>query len=103
MYLPVSIGDFIDFSCSKDHVLNAGEAIMKKRSLPPGFLQFPIGYAGLTSSIVISGTPVTRPKGQFRDPEKGGEVIFAPTRELDDELEVACIVGKPSQLGKAVP
>jgi fumarylacetoacetase len=103
MHLPVSIGNFTDFSCSKDHVPNAGEAIMKKRSLPPGFLHFPIGYAGRASSIVVSGTPITRPKGQFRDPEKGSEVVFAPTRELDYELEVACIVGKPSQLGKPVP
>ncbi len=76
---------------------------MKKRLLPPGFLHFPIGYAGRASSIVVSGTPVTRPKGQFRDASKGGEVRFAPTRELDYELEVACIVGRPSQMATAVP
>jgi fumarylacetoacetase len=100
MDLPVSIGDFTDFSCSKDHVISAGEAIMKKRPLPPGFLHFPIGYTSRASSTVVSGTPITRPKGQFRDANKGGEVVFAPTRELDYELEVACIIGKPSQLGK---
>jgi len=54
-------------------------------------------------SIMVSGTPVIRPKGQFRDSKNGGEVIFAPIRELDYELEVACIIGMPNKLGTAVP
>lgn len=53
MYLPVDSRGFTDFSCSKEHCLNAGEAIMKKRHLPPGFLHFPIGYSGRASSIVV--------------------------------------------------
>ncbi|PVH82821.1 fumarylacetoacetate hydrolase family protein [Cadophora sp. DSE1049] len=100
MHLPVSIGDFTDFSCSKEHVLNAGEAILKKRFLPPGFLHFPVGYTGRTSSIIVSGTPVTRPRGQFRDAK--GEVVYGPTEQLDYELEVGCIVGKPSALGDSI-
>ncbi len=101
MHLPISVGDFTDFSCSKEHVLNAGEAIMKKRFLPPGFLHFPVGYTARASSIVVSGTPVVRPKGQFRHSESG-EVVYGPTKALDYELEVAAIVGKPSELGKPV-
>ncbi|KAH9218658.1 fumarylacetoacetate hydrolase family protein [Leptodontidium sp. 2 PMI_412] len=100
MHLPVAIGDFTDFSCSKEHVLNAGEAIMKKRFLPPGFLHFPVGYTGRTSSIIPSGTPVTRPRGQFRNAQ--GEVVYGPTEQLDYELEVGCIVGKPSALGDSI-
>ena len=100
MHLPMASRDFTDFSCSKDHVLNAGEAVMKKRSLPPGFLYFPIGYTARTSSIVISGTSIVRPKGQFRD--SLGEVVYGPTKQMDYELEVACIVGKPSELTKPV-
>ena len=53
MHLPVDARGFTDFSCSKEHCLNAGEAIMKKRLLPPGFLHFPIGYSGRASSIVV--------------------------------------------------
>jgi hypothetical protein len=53
MHLPVDVGGFTDFSCSMEHCLNAGEAIMKKRVLPPGFLHFPIGYTGRASSIVV--------------------------------------------------
>ncbi|KAH7370644.1 fumarylacetoacetase [Rhexocercosporidium sp. MPI-PUGE-AT-0058] len=100
MHLPVSIGDFTDFSCSKEHVLNAGEAIMKKRFLPPGFLHFPVGYTGRASSIIPSGTAVTRPRGQFRNAQ--GEVVYGPTEQLDYELEVGCIVGKPSVLGDSI-
>lgn len=100
MHLPVMSGDFTDFSCSKDHVLNAGEAIQKKRCLPPGFLHFPIGYSGRTSSIVVSGTSFARPKGQFRDAQ--GSIKYGPTEQLDYELELACIIGKPTKLGETV-
>lgn len=100
MHLPIAVADFTDFSCSKDHVLNAGEAIQGVRKLPPGFLHFPVGYSGRSSSIVISGTPIARPLGQFRDDQ--GNVVFDATRQLDFELEVACIIGKPSQFGVPV-
>ncbi|KAK0122192.1 hypothetical protein ONS95_010449 [Cadophora gregata] len=100
MHLPVSIGDFTDFSCSKEHVLNAGEAIMKKRFLPPGFLHFPVGYTGRSSSIIVSGTPVMRPRGQYRDAK--GEVVYSASQQLDYELEVGCIVGKPNALGDSI-
>ncbi|KFY28338.1 hypothetical protein V491_00520 [Pseudogymnoascus sp. VKM F-3775] len=100
MHLPVSSRDFTDFSCSKDHVLNAGEAIQKKRYLPPGFLHFPIGYSGRTCSLIVSGTSFVRPKGQFRDAQ--GSIVYGPTKQLDYELELACIIGKPTKLGETV-
>ena len=100
MHLPIAVADFTDFSCSKDHVLNAGEAIQGVRKLPPGFLHFPVGYSGRSSSIVVSGTPITRPLGQYRD--ECGCVVFKATRQLDFELEVACIIGKPSKFGVPV-
>jgi fumarylacetoacetase len=100
LHLPVSCGDFTDFSCSREHVLNAGEAIQGKRRLPPGFFHFPIGYEGRSSSIVVSGTPVVRPMGQFRNAL--GEVVYGASEKMDYELEIACIVGKPSQLGAGI-
>ena len=54
MHLPFLIGDFTDFSCSENHVLNASEVIFKKREAPPGFYHFPVGYTARTSSIVVS-------------------------------------------------
>ncbi|EPE34793.1 FAH [Glarea lozoyensis ATCC 20868] len=99
MHLPVDAAGFTDFSCSMEHCLNAGEAIMKKRVLPPGFLHFPIGYTGRTSSLVVSGTPITRPNGHFKQKE---EVVDGPTRQMDYELEVAAIIGKSSTLGEPI-
>lgn len=98
-HLPVTVGDFSDFSCSRDHVLNAGEAVMGVRQLPPGFLHFPVGYGGRCSSILAPGTFVRRPLGQFRSPEG---VTFGPSRAVDFELEVAVIVGKPSAFGEPI-
>lgn len=100
LYLPLSIGDFTDFSCSVDHLLNAGEAVLGKRELPPGSEHFPIGYHGRTSSIVVSGTSVTRPKGQYHGPD--GKVVFGETKRLDYELEVAAVIGKPSKIGDPI-
>lgn len=99
-HVPVDVGDFSDFSCSRDHVLNAGEAVMGVRKLPPGFLHYPVGYGGRSSSIVPSGTDIRRPLGQYRGP--GGGVVFGPSQRVDFELEVACIIGKPSKFGAPV-
>ena len=96
LHLPVSIGDFTDFSASANHVQNAAEAILGTRSFPPAFHKYPVGYAGRCSSICISGTGITRPHGQFTDystPEK--PTIFGPCRALDYELEVGAIIGRP--------
>jgi fumarylacetoacetase len=100
LYLPFSIGDFTDFSCSLNHVLNASEAIFKKREAPPAFHHFPVGYTGRTSSIVVSGTPVIRPNGQYRDAD--GNIVFGPSKRLDYELEVGAFICKPSEMGKPV-
>lgn len=92
MHLPVSIGDFTDFAASKDHCLNASEAIFGKKSLPPAFLNFPIAYAGRASSVVVSGTPIERPLGQYKGPDG---IVFGPSKAMDFELEFGAIIGKP--------
>ncbi|OHE91894.1 X-Pro dipeptidyl-peptidase C-terminal non-catalytic domain-containing protein [Colletotrichum orchidophilum] len=99
LHLPIKVGGFTDFSCSKEHLLNASEAVVGKASMPPAAPYFPIGYSGRPSSIVLSGTKITRPYGQYRDGESIG---FGPSRALDYELEVACIIGKSTQLGDRV-
>jgi fumarylacetoacetase len=101
MHMPMHIGDFTDYSASANHVLNAGEAVQGVRAYPPGFLKYPVGYAGRCSSITISGAPVIRPLGHFIEdykvPEK--KIIFGPSRALDYELEVAVVIGKPVEPG----
>jgi fumarylacetoacetase len=103
MHLPVAVGDFTDFSAAKDHVLNMSEILTGKRSCPPSFLSFPIGYGGRSSSIRVSGAPIERPFGQFVDRSKPGEnVVYAPSQQLDYELEVGAVIGKPVEAGQRV-
>ncbi|KAJ6034343.1 uncharacterized protein N7446_009092 [Penicillium canescens] len=104
LHLPVSVGGFTDFSCSLHHVRNAGRAILNDESPPPGFFNFPIGYNGRSSTVVVSGTPIVRPKGHFFDRTATSEkkpIIYGPCRAMDYELEVGVIVGKgvPKQQG----
>ncbi|KAH6892054.1 fumarylacetoacetase [Thelonectria olida] len=99
MHLPIEVKGFTDFSCSTEHLLNAGEAVLGVRSIPPAALHLPIGYTGRSSSIVVSGTPITRPYGQYRH---GDEIGFGPSRAVDYELEMGAIIGKPSVFGDRV-
>ncbi|KAJ4319258.1 hypothetical protein N0V84_006449 [Fusarium piperis] len=100
MHLPVEIKDFSDFSCSLEHVTNAGRIVVGSTQPPPSFFKFPIGYQGRTSSIVVSGTDIERPMGQFRDksvadPLSDKAIIYGPSQQVDYEVELAAIVGKP--------
>lgn len=96
MHLPVSVGDFTDFSCSLDHVLNASEAATGTRSAPSSFFYQPVGYAGRCSSLDVSGSAVQRPLGQYWQGKRSqSDVVFGPSRKMDYELEVGCIVGSP--------
>lgn len=63
----------------------------------------PVGYHGRASSVVVSGTPIRRPKGQTQ-PVEDADPAFGPCRLMDFELEVAFFVGgPPTQLGSTVP
>ena len=65
----------------------------------PSFYKMPLGYGGRASSVVLSGTPVKRPEGQFL---VDGEPYFGPTRKLDLEVEFAAFVGKPTKSGQPI-
>ncbi|KAL5355682.1 hypothetical protein BJX96DRAFT_184256 [Aspergillus floccosus] len=98
LHLPVTVPGFTDFSCSLDHVKNAGRAILNDESPPPGFFHFPIGYTGRASTIVVSGTPIVRPLGHFYDrtaPTEKKPVVYGPSRAMDYELEIGVVVGRP--------
>ncbi|CAF3516306.1 hypothetical protein FGSG_04968 [Fusarium graminearum PH-1] len=98
MHLPMEIKDFADFSCSLDHVINAGRIVVNNPNPPPGFFHFPVGYQGRTSSIVVSGTDIERPYGQFCNPNAAnGEsaVVYGPSQKVDYEVELAAVIGKP--------
>ncbi|WPP53566.1 fumarylacetoacetase [Catalinimonas niigatensis] len=102
MHLPVQIGDYTDFYASEEHATNVGTMFRgKENALLPNWKHMPIAYHGRTSSIVVSGTDIHRPKGQIM-PAGAETPVFAETQKLDFELEMAAVVGKDSQLGHPV-
>lgn len=102
MLLPVAIGDYTDFFSSMHHAKNCG-AIFRGPETPVNLNWFhlPIAYHGRASSIVISGTDITRPRGQAY-PTGDSLPYFGPSRKLDFELEMAAVVGSGNELGKPV-
>jgi len=102
MLMPVKVGDYTDFYSSRDHATNVGTMFRDpNNALLPNWLHIPVGYHGRASSIVISGTPIHRPKGQTKA-DDADKPSFGPCRLLDFELEMAFIIGKPNALGEAV-
>ncbi len=102
LLLPAQIGDYTDFYASVYHATNVGSMFRPDNPLLPNYKWVPIGYHGRASSIVPSGTPVRRPRGQLKDPNAEAPV-FAPSRALDYEMEVGCFVGPGNALGDSVP
>jgi fumarylacetoacetase len=102
MLLPCDIGNYTDFYASIHHATNVGSMFRPDNPLLPNYKWIPIGYHGRASSIVISGTPFHRPKGQTRD-DANAPPQFGPSKRLDYELEVGAIIGRPNALGEPVP
>jgi fumarylacetoacetase len=103
LLLPVEIGDYTDFYSSREHATNVGTMLRgPDQALMPNWLHLPVAYHGRASSIILSGTDVRRPCGQFR-PANAVALVFGPTRSLDFELEMGAIVGPGNPLGEPVP
>ncbi len=102
MLLPVTIGDYTDFYASIYHATNVGSMFRPENPLLPNYKWVPIGYHGRASSIVASGAPVVRPRGQTKAPDAQAPA-FGPCRQLDYELEVGAIVGAGNGLGEPIP
>lgn len=101
--MPVSIGDYTDFYSSIDHATNVGKMFRDPaNALLPNWKHLPVGYHGRSSSIVISGTSIHRPKGQTR-PDDNQPPVFGPSRQLDFELEMAFITCGETALGESIP
>jgi fumarylacetoacetase len=66
----------------------------------PNFWDMPVAYHGRSSSITVSGTPVYRPKGQYRDAD--GRSVPGICQQLDFEVEFAAFIGQGSQLGRSI-
>ncbi|HSK10125.1 MAG TPA: fumarylacetoacetase [Vicinamibacterales bacterium] len=102
MLVPARIGDYTDFYASIFHATRVGRLFRPDNPLLPNYKFVPIGYHGRASSIVASGTPVVRPRGQTR-PDPASAPVFGPSRRLDYELEVGLWVSAGNALGEPVP
>ncbi len=100
MHLPVQIGDYTDFYAGIEHARNVGLMFRPGGDpLLPNYRHLPVAYHGRASSIVVSGTPVKRPNGQFL---RQNQPVFGPTEALDFELELGLIMGKNTSPGTVV-
>lgn len=98
---PAQIGDYTDFYAGIQHAINIGSLLRPDNPLLPNYKYVPIGYHGRASSVLPSGTAVTRPNGQRKRPEEGAP-SFGPCRSLDYELEIGAWIGPGNALGAPI-
>ena len=102
--MPLAVGDYVDFYSSLEHATNLGRMFRPDAEpLLPNWRHLPVGYHGRASSVVVSGTPVRRPRGQLPPAEPGGAPSFGPTQRLDIELELGFVTGPGNALGTSIP
>jgi len=102
MLLPVKIGDYTDFYSSIEHATNVGTMFRDPaNALLPNWKHLPVGYHGRASSIIVSGEPVRRPKGQQK-PNEDEPPVFGNSKLLDFELEMAFITHQGKPLGDSI-
>jgi fumarylacetoacetase len=102
LLMPVRVGDYTDFYSSEQHAYNVGCMFRDPdNALMPNWKHLPVGYHGRASSIVVSGTPMHRPKGQQKvnDDEPP---VFGPCRLLDFELEMTFVTYEGKPLGDSI-
>ncbi len=92
---PVAPRDYVDFFSSEVHAANLGRLLRPAGdALLPNWRHLPVAYHGHASSVVASGTPVRRPRGQT------GPGAFGPTAALDFEAELAWVAGPDRPAGE---
>lgn len=104
MLLPARIGDYTDFYSSRYHAFNVGTMFRgKDNALQPNWTHLPVGYHGRASSVVVSGTPMIRPKGQLCPDIKKAPPVHGTCKLMDFELEMAFLVGgQGNKLGEPI-
>jgi len=100
--MPIQVPNYTDFYSSREHATNVGIMFRgKENALMPNWLHMPIGYHGRASSIVVSGTDIKRPQGQYKLPDQENPV-FGKSRQLDFELEMAFVTCRENEQGSPV-
>lgn len=102
MDLPVEVGDYTDFYSSKEHATNVGTMFRDPdNALMPNWVHLPVAYHGRASSIIPTGVPIHRPKGQQK-PDDSDSPVFGPCKLLDFELEMGFITYQGKPLGDRI-
>ncbi len=101
MGVPCRIGDYTDFYTSIHHATSVGKQFRPDNPLLPNYKWVPIGYHGRASSIVASGTPIRRPRGQSKGPNDETPKVGASKR-LDYELEVGIFIAGGNAQGEPI-
>lgn len=102
LHLPAAVGAFTDFFAGIEHAANAGRRRGANPPLTPNYKYVPVAYHSRASSVVTSGTPVRRPRGQ-RLLGKDTVPTFGPSIMLDFELELGAWIGPGNALGEPIP
>lgn len=103
MMRPVDIGDYTDFYSSEQHAINVGTMFRgPENALKPNWKHLPVGYHGRSSSIVISGTDLHRPRGQILPADSNDTPVFEASKLLDFELEIGFLTGPGNALGDSL-
>jgi fumarylacetoacetase len=96
MHLPFEVADYVDFYASEHHASNIGRLFRPDAEpLPPNWKHLPVAYHGRAGTVVVSGTDITRPRGQRKAPDEASPT-FGPSRRLDIEAEMGFVVGVPA-------
>lgn len=100
MQLPCAIRGYTDFLASEHHTERNGRLKGLAVPVPEAYRSVPVAYHGRASSIVVSGTEVRRPNGQWKAAD--GRVVFGPADALDFELEMGIFIGQGNPQGLPV-
>jgi len=102
MMAPVFVQNYTDFYSSEEHASNVGSMFRDpKNPLLPNWKHMPVAYHGRASSIVVSDTPIRRPRGQIK-PADAELPVFCPSHKLDFELEMAFITCRETKQGQPI-
>ena len=101
VHLPARIGDYTDFYVGIHHATHVGQLFRPDQPLMPNYKYVPIGYHGRASSVLPSGVPVRRPRGQSKAPDAAAPSV-GPSARLDYELELGVWIGGGNALGEPI-
>jgi fumarylacetoacetase len=102
MLFPVNVGDYTDFYSSIEHATNVGTMFRDPaNALLPNWRHLPVGYHGRSSSLILSGQDIYRPKGQTK-PADSETPVFGPSKSLDFELETGFFTFEGKPLGQSI-